>query len=135
VNPRYAAVAARAGHRCEYCGAPEALFNFPFEVEHIVPPGRGGAEVADNWALACRSCNLFKSDHVDARDPESDQVVRLYQPRSDRWDSHFRILPNGHVEGLTNVGRATIHQLQMNASAQIAARQLWLRLGLFARDG
>jgi hypothetical protein len=36
MNPRHARVAARAAHRCEYCHAPEALFNFPFEVEHII---------------------------------------------------------------------------------------------------
>jgi hypothetical protein len=34
MNPLYARVAARAGDRCEYCHAPEAVFNFPFEVEH-----------------------------------------------------------------------------------------------------
>ena len=27
MNPRYARVAGRAGHRCEYCRAPEAIFN------------------------------------------------------------------------------------------------------------
>ena len=36
MSPRYALVAARAKHRCEYCHAPEAIFNFPFEVEHIL---------------------------------------------------------------------------------------------------
>jgi hypothetical protein len=35
MNPHYRVVAQRAGHRCEYCRAPEAVFNFPFEVEHI----------------------------------------------------------------------------------------------------
>ena len=37
MNPNYPFVAERACHRCEYCHAPEAIFNFPFEVEHIVP--------------------------------------------------------------------------------------------------
>jgi hypothetical protein len=37
VNPSYPRVAARAGHLCEYCRAPELIFNFPFEVEHIIP--------------------------------------------------------------------------------------------------
>jgi len=35
MNRHYAGVAERAGHRCEYCHAPEAIFNLPFEVEHI----------------------------------------------------------------------------------------------------
>ena len=37
MNDWYPLVAERAGHRCEYCLAPEAVFNFPFEVEHIFP--------------------------------------------------------------------------------------------------
>lgn len=37
MNPFYTLVADHAAHRCEYCHAPELVFNFPFEVEHIVP--------------------------------------------------------------------------------------------------
>ncbi|MDX2241996.1 MAG: hypothetical protein NW224_15025 [Leptolyngbyaceae cyanobacterium bins.302] len=37
MNPSYAAIAQRTNHRCEYCKAPEVVFNLPFEVEHIVP--------------------------------------------------------------------------------------------------
>lgn len=33
MNPQYAAVAERALHRCEYCHAPEVIFNFAFEDE------------------------------------------------------------------------------------------------------
>jgi phenylacetate-coenzyme A ligase PaaK-like adenylate-forming protein len=31
MNPHYPQVALRAGHRCEYCHAPEAVFNLPLE--------------------------------------------------------------------------------------------------------
>ena len=34
MNPHYPLVAQRAAHHCEYCRAPEAVFNFAFEVEH-----------------------------------------------------------------------------------------------------
>jgi hypothetical protein len=37
MNPFYTLVADRAAHQCEYCHAPELVFNFPFEVEHIIP--------------------------------------------------------------------------------------------------
>jgi hypothetical protein len=53
MNPHYAQVALRAGHRCEYCHAPEAVFNFPFEVEHVVPFARPGSAEEANLALAC----------------------------------------------------------------------------------
>ena len=33
----YDLVAARAGYRCEYCHAPEVLFNHRFPVDHIIP--------------------------------------------------------------------------------------------------
>jgi hypothetical protein len=54
MNPHYPLVARRADHRCEYCRAPEAVFNFPFEVEHVVPSSRGGADDESNLCLACR---------------------------------------------------------------------------------
>ena len=131
MNPRYLLVAARAGHRCEYCRAPEAIFNFPFEFEHIVPPGQGGDDAEENWALACRSCNLFKSDALVATDPESGERVPLFHPRRDDWESHFRIdLQRGTIVGLTPAGRATIAQLRLNADSQTSARIQWILLGL-----
>lgn len=65
MNPNYAEVALRAGHRCEYCHALEAVFNFPFEVEHVTPVALGGGDTAENLALACRSCNLFRPPPLD----------------------------------------------------------------------
>ena len=41
--------------RCEYCHAPEVVFNFPFEVEQIIPIAKRGKTDLDNLALACRS--------------------------------------------------------------------------------
>ncbi|MBI2929150.1 MAG: HNH endonuclease [Verrucomicrobia bacterium] len=131
MNPRYPVVAARAGHRCEYCQAPEAVFNFPFEVEHIVPPNRHGPDDESNWALACRACNLPKSDHVEAVDPVSGARVRLFHPRRDNWQEHFRLDgATGEIVGLTAIGRATVALLKMNSPAQLTARRLWSRLRL-----
>lgn len=132
MNPHYAQVALRAEHRCEYCHAPEAVFNFPFEVEHIIPIASGGADSDSNWALACRSCNLWKAAHLQGLDPISGAMVRLFHPREDNWDAHFRVDPeNGEIRGNTSVGRATIECLRMNHEAQRKARQQWMRLGLF----
>lgn len=132
MNPRYPSVALRAGHRCEYCRAPEAVINFPFEVEHIVPESRGGVDTESNSALACRSCNLHKAAHVSARDSESQLVVRLFQPREDRWEEHFQFnFKIGTITGLTAIGRATVTRLDMNSKPQMAARRQWARLGFF----
>ncbi|MGG6267424.1 HNH endonuclease [Leptolyngbya sp. AN03gr2] len=45
MNPFYSRVADQAGHCCEYCHAPEVVFNFPFEVEHIMPLSKQGTNL------------------------------------------------------------------------------------------
>jgi len=123
----YAAVARRARHRCEYCHAPESVFNQEFEVEHVVPRARGGADVLANLALACRSCNLRKGAHERAADPATGALVPLFDPRRDRWGEHFQLrLDNFRIEGLTPMGRATVRQLGMNRAPALRARRLWL---------
>ena len=132
MNPRYAPVAERAAHRCEYCRAPEAIFNFPFEVEHIVPTSRGGADEESNWALSCRACNLHKGDRVVAADPQTGAVVSLFNPREQRWEDHFRWdADTAELAGVTRVGRATVACLQLNRPAQSAARRRWIQLRIF----
>src|SRR6202022_4282963 len=89
MNPSYSVVAPRAAHRCEYCHAPECIFNFPFEVEHIVPEAHHGPDEEFNWALACRSRNLSKSNHLTGVDDATGSDVHLYHPRLNAWDDHF----------------------------------------------
>jgi hypothetical protein len=132
MNPHYALVAQRAGHRCEYCRAPEAVFNFPFEVEHITPSIHGGADQESNWALSCRSCNLHKSDGVDGIDAQTATTVALFHPRLQRWEDHFAVDEvTCLVKGVTAIGRATAAKLRMNGLTQLAARKEWVRLRLF----
>src|SRR5687768_907656 len=102
MNPKYPFVAARAKHVCEYCRAPEAVFNLSFEVEHIIPISRGGSDEEKNLALSCRSCNLYKSDSVSFFDNETQSEIRLFNPRQDNWNEHFFIdKTNGEIMGLT----------------------------------
>lgn len=131
MNPFYPAVARRAGHRCEYCHAPEVAFNFPFEVEHISPSALGGTPQDSNLALGCRSCNLHKSDNLFGRDPVDGAETRLFNPRLDAWEEHFGIELDNVLVGKTPVGRATVNRLQMNSHRQIAARKQWRILGIF----
>ena len=46
------------GRKCVYCGKD----NVPLEVEHIIPPKRGGSNRVSNLAIACRPCNLKKGN-------------------------------------------------------------------------
>jgi hypothetical protein len=131
-SPHYAQVAERAAHRCQYCLAPERLFNKEFEVEHVDPEGRGGPTVLENLVLACRACNGAKGVATLAVDPATGVVVALFHPLRDRWDDHFRlVVPSAMIEGKTGVGRATVERLGMNRTAARDARQIWIALGLY----
>jgi hypothetical protein len=132
MNPFYTAIAQRANHCCEYCKAPEVVFNFPFEVEHIVPLSRSGSNDEMNLALACRSCNLRKGNRIGGVSSQSKIEARFFHPRKDLWSEHFEVNPNsGEIVGKTPVGEVTVEYLEMNSPTQVSARQLWLRLGLF----
>lgn len=136
MNPFYPSVATLARHRCEYCRAPEAIFNAPFEVEHVCPVSRGGKSVLENLALACRHCNLWKSNILRVDDwPDSATAgipgdVSLFNPRKDQWADHFEVV--GHaIVGKTSSGRFTVLLLRMNAPRTIEARKHWAAIGLF----
>ena len=123
MNPHYSLVAQRAAHRCEYCHAPEAIFNFPFEVEHIVPLSKAGKDDAANLALACRACNVHKGDSLTGPDEQTSGDSRLFHPRQDNWEEHFALdLEMGTIHGLTAIGRASVWRLQMNHPMQLTAR-------------
>jgi 5-methylcytosine-specific restriction endonuclease McrA len=105
MNPLYPAVAERAEHRCEYCRAPEAIFNLAFEVEHILPTSRGGPDDLANLALACRACNVYKGSRIDGWDEESGVDVPLFDPRTNDWNQHFTIdSATGTIFGLNGPG-------------------------------
>jgi len=48
-------------YKCFYCGAPETTKN-RFEIDHIVPKKHGGKNSESNYVIACRLCNIQKSD-------------------------------------------------------------------------
>ncbi len=131
MNRFYQLVAQRAGNRCEYCRAPERVFNFLFEVDHYIPISKGGIDDLENLVLACRSCNAYKAFHQMGLINEGDEIP-LYNPRVNTWDEHFLLnAETFEIEGLTDVGRGTINRLKYNSSEQIPARALWIEMNLF----
>ena len=110
----------------------EAIINLPFEVEHIRPTSRGGADDPSNLALSCRACNLYKSDRVAGVDEATGEAARLFDPRCDAWEAHFAVdRDDGSIRGRTPEGRATVAGLGMNRDVQREARRAWMRLGLY----
>lgn len=50
----------RDNYQCQYCGDE----NGPFEIDHIHPVSRGGTDEEDNLCLACKPCNISKSNKL-----------------------------------------------------------------------
>jgi len=119
-------VARRAGHRCEYCRAPENICAYTFHLEHIVPRSKGGSNNYENFALACFFCNSGKSSHTTGRDPKTGGQVALFNPRTDDWHEHFECSKDfAKILGRTPMGRATVERLKMNTELRKEARIYW----------
>ncbi|HMZ17201.1 MAG TPA: HNH endonuclease signature motif containing protein, partial [Blastocatellia bacterium] len=127
-----ALVALRADRRCEYCHAPQLLVGQVFHLDHIKPFSVGGKTDAENLCYACAHCNTAKSDYVTGSDPKTGKTVRLFNPRTDDWDKHFRWSDDfKELIGRTAIGRATIATLRMNDPLLQNARPIWLSTGYF----
>jgi 5-methylcytosine-specific restriction endonuclease McrA len=87
----YKIVAKRADRRCEYCHAPEALFNHRFPVDHIIPQVFGGSDDPENLALACHACNGHKHQKQMGIDTIRKRLIRLFNPRQDKWGEAFHL--------------------------------------------
>ncbi|MEM9941569.1 MAG: HNH endonuclease [Planctomycetota bacterium] len=115
-------VRVRAHHRCEYCqlgqeDSPLAALH----VEHVIPIKHDGSDDVSNLALACIDCNLCKGPNLTGFDPETGELCRLFHPREQEWEDHFRWL-GIYIVGKTDVGRTTIKVLNMNSSERLELR-------------
>lgn len=88
-----------AGDRCEYCQMPQQGTPFvPFHVEHIIARQHIDQPIDDpsHLAYACDRCNAFKGPNLSSVDPDSRNIVLLFNPRQDVWDEHF-LLCKGEI--------------------------------------
>ena len=115
-------VRQRAGNRCEYCELSEAQSPVAkLQIEHVVPRKHGGTDELGNLALACIDCNLHKGANLTGIDPETRQVVELFNPRSQQWADHFA-WDGIFLADLTATGRTTVRVLEINADDRIQSR-------------
>jgi hypothetical protein len=119
-----AAVINRAKKRCEYCGIPDTAVLFAHEVDHIVAEQHHGKTTLENLALACFHCNRHKGPNIATIDAMSEEIVRIFNPRIDRWADHFQ-MREAEIVGMSAIGRGTAMLLQFNSSQRMQAR-LWL---------
>lgn len=117
----------RAGGCCEYCQTCDYNTGQTMHIDHIFP--QNGNEL-DNLCLACAACNMSKSDATSAVDPETQEIVSLFNPRNQIWHDHFLWNDGGiRVQGKTAIGRATVDRLKMNQERIIRVRRNWIVSG------
>jgi hypothetical protein len=125
----------RSHYCCEYCISQTKYSSVTFSIEHTFPRSKGGTNDLENLAIACQSCNNAKYNHTEAIDPITGNYVLLYNPRQERWRSHFfwsedYIL----IIGLTPTGRATVARLDLNREGVVNLRQALHSLDKHAPD-
>jgi len=125
-------VAARAAYRCEYCRLSERYTSVPFQVDHIIAEKHEGETSLGNLAYSCLHCNAFKGPNIAGRDPVTNEIARLFDPRRDRWDEHFEW--DGPVlKARTAIGRVTIAVLRINLPYRVDVRASHIEEGLFEK--
>ena len=125
-------VAARAGRGCEYCLIHEDDTFFGCEVDHVVSEKHGGATTAENLAYACLTCNRRKGSDLASIDPENGTLVRLFNPRTDRWEDHFSLSLDGTViQPFTPVGVVTVRVLRLNDAERQLERAALRSIGRY----
>ncbi len=98
-----------------------------FHIEHIIARQHRGPTTEANLALACPGCNLYKGTNLFSLDPDTNQPMRLFDPRKDHWEDHFR-RDGPRIIGLTDVRRTTAWLLQFNSELNLLQRQVILEL-------
>ncbi|MGP1382454.1 MAG: HNH endonuclease [Thainema sp.] len=121
---------AQADYRCEYCKTSSRLVGMPLVIDHIQPQAEGGSDNPDNLAAACYRCNEFKGAKTFSVDPATNQLAKLFNPRTQQWSDHFAWINGGtHIAGNTQSGRATVIALRLNNDQIVSARTLWITVG------
>jgi hypothetical protein len=115
-------VRQRAKNGCEYCALRQEQEPLSFHIEHIIPRQHGGKDSAENLALACHHCNLHKGTNLSGLDPKTEKLTRLFHPRLDDWDEHFKNR-EGEIFGLSAIGRTTLNLLRMNEDGRLQLRE------------
>ncbi|MBD2346165.1 HNH endonuclease [Anabaena subtropica] len=133
-------VRARAKFLCEYCHSSEEASAALFSIDHIMPQSLGGSDAPDNLALACQRCNGYRYNFTTGIDPNTGEIIPLFNPRQQKWHDHFIWSEDGlKIIGLTSTGRATCNSLDLNDERHnegsiVKARRLWIKGGWHPPD-
>ena len=123
-------VILRANGVCEYCLIHQDDAHFSFHVDHIISRKQRGPTTSANLALACLRCNVAKGTDPGAFIGRPRRLVRLFHPRQDRWEEHFR-LAAARIVPLTEVAEATVQLLNLNAGDRLLLRRTLIKAGRY----
>ncbi len=124
------AVYERARGCCEYCLIPEIATFAPHQIDHIIAEKHGGLTKLNNLALACSLCNKYKGSDLTSIDPNTGEIVPLFNPRQDLWLEHFQ-LKDAVIIAKTAKGRVTERLLQFNISDRLEERKLLINADIY----
>lgn len=121
-----------ARNRCDYCLIPQEIVSMLLEIEHLHPIAEGGTDAEENLWLACRNCNGFKHAKTHAVDPQTNEEILLFNPRTQKWNEHFDFNEDKtEIIGKTSCGRAPVIALRLNYDQAVNARKVWTIFGLY----
>jgi HNH endonuclease len=124
-------VIERARRKCEYCFVHEDNAGFPHQIDHIISRKHGGSSGIGNLAYACILCNRYIGTDIASID-RSGRPIRLFDPRRDPWDEHFK-LDGPIIQPLTPIGDVTARMLRLNAAERVIERRMFQALGSYRR--
>ena len=120
----------RAKACCEYCRLPQSFSPLPHAIDQIIARQHHGLTRAENLALACFFCNSYKGPNIAGLNPQTGRMVRLFNPRKDRWARHFE-WKGPYLFGRTHIGRVTIDLLEINRPEAVEFRGYLILEGSF----
>ena len=126
-------VVERARGCCEYCLVHQDFVASTHQVDHVIAEKHRGETALNNLALSCTLCNRRKGSDITSVDPETDEVVSLFNPRAQRWSDHFEV-DGVRIVGKTREGRTTVEFLRLNAFERLIERSEWISAGRFPPD-
>ena len=123
-------VVERARGCCEYCLVHQDFVASTHQVDHVIAEKHRGETTMDNLALSCTLCNRRKGSDITSVDPETGEVISLFNLRAQRWLDHFEV-DGVRIIGKTPEGRTTVEFLRLNAFERLIERAEWISAGRF----
>jgi hypothetical protein len=123
-------VSARASWLCEYCLIHDDDTALGCQVDHVIAEKHGGLTVAENLCYACAQCNRAKGSDLGSLSPQTGDLIRFFNPRSDHWSDHF-ILRGAVIDTLTEIGAVTARILGVNQVERVLEREVLKQAGRY----